>query len=86
MAMTIKSDRVVAKIRTLARSLGKGQLETVEIAVDQLRESAGIDASALERRTAEVLGISGLMRQIIDDPALTSTATDGLYDEAGLPN
>lgn len=86
MAMTIKNDRVVGKVKRLANELGTGQVEAIELAVDRLTTQIKAGGSSLEKRTAEVLELSRSIRDIIDDANLTSTnATDDLYDEWGLP-
>ncbi len=79
MAMTIKNQRVVDKIRDLARTLDTDQVSAVEQAVDSLAQEAA--GSEVERRLAEAMELAAVMRRSL--PA--DWDRDDLYDEAGLP-
>ena len=79
MAMTIKNERVLEKIRDLAGALETDQVSAVEQAVDAL--SRHVSGSHAERRVAEALELASVIRRTL--PA--GWGTDDLYDEAGLP-
>jgi hypothetical protein len=79
--MTIKNERVVEKIRSLADSLQTDQVSAVEQAVDAL--SAEVARSTVEQRLAQVRELARTIRQSLP-PEVTLDAED-LYDEAGLP-
>lgn len=81
MAMTIKNERVVNKIRTLADSLHTDQVSAVEQAVDAL--SREVARSAVEQRLAQVLDLARTIRESL--PSEVTLDVEELYDEAGLP-
>ena len=81
MAMTIKNERVLEKIRDLAGALETDQVSAVEQAVDALSQQ--LSQSSVERRLAEVMELTQVIRQSLP-PGATWDADD-LYDEAGLP-
>lgn len=81
MAMTIKNERVLEKIRALATTLHTDQVSAVEQAVDSLTRQCS--ASAAERRLDHVLSLARTIRQSLPDGPVP--CDHALYDEAGLP-
>ena len=79
MAMTIKNDRVLEKIRALAGALETDQVSAVERAVDAL--SGQTSGSEAERRLADVVDLAAAMRKGLP----SGWDAEDLYDEAGLP-
>ena len=77
--MTIKNERVLEKIRDLARALETDQVTAVEKAVDTLSSQAA--RSVVERRLDEVLSIASAVRKGLPQ----DWDTEDLYDDAGLP-
>ncbi|MBK9435920.1 MAG: type II toxin-antitoxin system VapB family antitoxin [Candidatus Nanopelagicales bacterium] len=81
MAMTIKNERVLEKIRDLAGALETDQVSAVEQAVDALTNQ--VSQSTAERRLTDAMELVHAIRQSLP-PGVTLDAED-LYDEAGLP-
>lgn len=81
MAMTIKNERVAAKIRDLARQLDTDQVTAVERAIDALSEE--VAHSVPERRLVEVLQLAQAIREAL--PSKAALSTEDLYDDQGLP-
>lgn len=79
MAMTIKNERVLGKIRELAGTLATDQVSAVERAVDALSQQ--VAGSEVERRLAEVVDMAAVIREGLP----SGWDTEDLYDEAGLP-
>lgn len=80
MAMTIKNQRVLEKIRELAGSLDTDQVTAVEKAVDRM--AAELAGSLLEQRLGAVLGLAAAIHDALPEDALE---TESLYDDTGLP-
>lgn len=81
MAMTIKNERVLEKIRDLAGALETDQVSAVEQAVDTLSQQ--VSQSSVERRLADAMELVRAIQQSLP-PGVTLDAEE-LYDEAGLP-
>ena len=79
MAMTIKNERVLEKIRDLAGALETDQVSAVEQAVDALSQQ--VSGSHAERRLVEALELASVIRKTLPE----GWDTEDLYDEAGLP-
>jgi hypothetical protein len=81
MAMTIKNERVLEKIRDLAGALETDQVSAVEQAVDTLSQQ--VSQSSVERRLADAMELVHAIQRSLP-PGVTLDAEE-LYDEAGLP-
>lgn len=81
MAMTIKNERVLAKIRNLADDLDVDQVTAIESAVDALARSRPTSVS--EEHLARVLTVARQIRE--SAPSDFVWDADELYDEFGLP-
>ncbi len=79
MAMTIKNERVLDKIRDLAQTLETDQVSAVEQAVDAMSKAAA--QSVLEQRLDEVLELASVVRRGLP----RDWDAEDLYDDAGLP-
>lgn len=75
------SERVVAKIRDLARLLNTDQIAAIERAVDELSER--VSQSVVEARLADSLRHARTIRELL--PSGAELDTEDLYDDKGLP-